>query len=395
MPNSPVPDNSAQLLIYDLPDQIDTTTTIETLHKVNVPAHTDPTATASIQQAVSLELSFEITQIYFKLKEETVKYFDYISFKISSFGTFLQVKAYDINANIYLNYVECEYGLLNDINGRKLYLISSREETTTTDKKPAKRQRQQRLVDIEITQTTAQSPTLALLHKNILTRIDVRMSSVDFVLNVVALRNVIKFFETFAGQLESTDTNRMSASNKREEKLKPSVAAETHLKEDQISGLIKKAKNSCKKSRNVLTTDLVELKLSASMAGVKARLCTTQADYFQFNVNNLDVDVTNRLAETNVGIVLSSISLLDLQEKATYRHVVSLKEDTDNLINVQLTVFKSGSGSGSQLADKCLSEKVYFRNYLDEEYFDLVVAASISKLRLMFLFKHLDTLLVS
>jgi hypothetical protein len=83
MPNSPVPDNSAQLLIYDLPDQIDTTTTIETLHKVNVPAHTDPTATASIQQAVSLELSFEITQIYFKLKEETVKYFDYISFKIS------------------------------------------------------------------------------------------------------------------------------------------------------------------------------------------------------------------------------------------------------------------------------------------------------------------------
>jgi hypothetical protein len=75
-----------------------------------------------------MELAFEITQIYFKLAEDTtdsIKYFDYITFKISSFGTFVQVKTYDRNVQVYLNYIECEYGLIKDTNGSKLYLISS------------------------------------------------------------------------------------------------------------------------------------------------------------------------------------------------------------------------------------------------------------------------------
>ena len=75
-----------------------------------------------------MELAFEITQIYFKLAEDTtdnIKYFDYITFKISSFGTFVQVKTYDRNVQVYLNYIECEYGLIKDTDGSKLYLISS------------------------------------------------------------------------------------------------------------------------------------------------------------------------------------------------------------------------------------------------------------------------------
>jgi len=377
-----------------LPDEPDNA--IESLSSVDVAAvqkcsASDPASTF-IQQAVTLELSFEITQIFITLKEENVKYFDFVSFKISSFGTFLQVKTYDLNANIYLNYVECEYGLFNDTDGSRLYLISSQRDES---KKTTKKQNQQRLVDIEITQTTSHSPTLALLHKNILTKIDVRMGSVEFVLNVVAFRNFLKFGEYFTRQLESIKKSQVNPSGKKEEKF-ISLTKMVHLKEEQIKSLIKKAKNVYKKSKNELTNDLVEIKLSASMAGVKARICTTQENYFQFNVNNLDVDVTNRITETNVAFILSSISLLDLQKITVHKQIVSLKENTDNLINVQLTIFKpGGQGSDSQQADKCLSEKIYFRNYMNENYFDLVVAASISKLRLMFFFKHLDILLVS
>ena len=56
-----------------------------------------------------MELAFKITQIYFKLAEDTtdnIKYFDYITFKISSFGTFVQMKTYDRNVQVYLNYIE-------------------------------------------------------------------------------------------------------------------------------------------------------------------------------------------------------------------------------------------------------------------------------------------------
>jgi hypothetical protein len=51
--------------------------------------------------------------------------------------------------------------------------------------------------------------------------------------------------------------------------------------------------------------------------------------------------------------------------------------------------------STSDMADVLQREKFYFRNYLDAEHFDLVVKANISKLRFMFLMRHLNTLLVS
>ena len=132
------------------------------------------------------------------------------------------------------------------------------------------------------------------------------------------------------------------------------------------------------------------------MAGVRARVSTARIDYFQLNVNNLDVHVASRPSLTDVELILSSISVQDLQANAPYTNLVSLKEDTANLVSVRLSMVNAPKGeSTSDVADVLQREKFYFRNYLDAEHFDLVVKANISKLRFMFLMRHLNTLLVS
>ena len=126
------------------------------------------------------------------------------------FILYFQVKDYDINSNIYLNYIECEYGLLNDIDGSRLYLVSSRvKEKNSNSKINVTKKFNKRLVDIEITQTSAQSPTLSLIHDNVLTKIDMKMSSIEFVLNVMAFRNIIKFFEVFTENLVYTKNKKV------------------------------------------------------------------------------------------------------------------------------------------------------------------------------------------
>ncbi len=176
--------------------------------KMSTSTNLKPTET-QISQAINLELSFEINEIYIKLIEELpqtereaakIKYFDWISFKISSFGTFVQMKTYDTNVNIYLNYAECEYGLLNDVDNSRLYLISSANRVHKPLAKTLANQNQanlrtRRLIDIEIIQTDSQSPTLNTMHENILTKIDVQVCSIDFVLNLVALRNLLTFIK--------------------------------------------------------------------------------------------------------------------------------------------------------------------------------------------------------
>ena len=341
----------------------------------------------NFQQAINLELSFEIKEIFLKIVEDTedsVKYFDYISFKISSFGTCMQMKTYDNHVNVYLDYVECEYGLLKDIDGSKLFLLSSRRT----------RNESQKLVDIDIMQTYAQSPTLVLMHNNILTKVDVKMSSVDFVLNLIALRNMMRFIDIFQKNLDYSKT--LALNEKVIGQKESDTSKFPHLNEEQISHFVSKTKKIYKKNRakGIITSNLIELQLNAKLDGVKARLTTAHSNYFQFNVNNFQLNVENRISEKNIAIVLNSISVLDMQANATYEQIVSLKENTDNLIDVNLTMFNAPKDAdASKIADMFQNEKFYFKNYLNEEYFDLVVKANISKLRLMFVYKHLDTLL--
>ena len=340
-----------------------------------------------LQQAINLELSFEINEILFKLTEEAAEktYFDWILFKILSCGTFVQMKTYDTSVNIYLNYVECEYGLLNDIDGTKLYLVSSMD-------RDASKHTLRSLVDIEIIQTDAQSPTLGLLHHNILTNVEMKMCSLNFVLNLVAIKNLLKFVDMFQNSFEMPKYEINQSEPLKTAVKKP--AALPYLNEDQIKLLVTKAARQLKPREH---SNVIELKLNAVMDGVKARVCTAHSNYFQLNVNNFQLNLLNKQAENNVDIILNSISVQDLQPGANYENIVSLKENTDNLISVNLAFVNppvEASQNESKLARQFQKEKVYFKNYLNKDHFDLLLKANISKLRFLFVYKHLDTLLV-
>lgn len=71
-------------------------------------------------QTIMLEFSFEIEEINFKLKEDKPVNFDYIEMKISSFGTFAQLKTYSNHVDIYLKQISVFYGLFKDVNGETL-----------------------------------------------------------------------------------------------------------------------------------------------------------------------------------------------------------------------------------------------------------------------------------
>ena len=174
------------------------------------------------------------------------------------------------------------------------------------------------------------------------------------------------------------------------------------LNDDQIKNLLAKYTKPAEKQTKVADSNeysnYTELKLSANMDGIRARVCTSRQNYFKVSVENLEVSVLNKGNEQNLGFVLNSISVQDLEPHVTYANIVSLMENTSNLINVQLTLVntpRTSLSSSSLLAAQYQSEKFYFRNYLNENHFDLTVNANISKLRLMFLYKHLNTVLVS
>ncbi len=345
-----------------------------------------------IQQSIDLEFSFEINNIYFTLKEQKPTFFDAIIFKISSFGAFIQNKTYDTNINIYLNQVECEYVLLNDTDGTKLYIIKSQDKRSSNIL-------DNRLVDIEILQTDTQSPTLSLLHNNVLNKIDIKLSSLDFVLNLIAVRNMIQFLDKFQENIEKnlveTVNNTEKTQQLQQQKVKNSPNMPL-LNDNQIIHLLFKKSTGINPKMKILTnSNLIELKLNAKMDGIRARVSTRKQNYFLINVNNFEVNLKSKSTEKNIELILNSISVQDLDTTAIYKNIVSLKENTDNLIHINLVMFNSPPISDSKLANKCQSEKFYFKNYLNEDYFDLIVTANISKLRLMFLYKHLNTVLVN
>ena len=64
-----------------------------------------------------MELSFEINEITFRLRENKPVNFDFIEFKIESFGTSIEIKTYSNEMNIYLKKISMLYDLFNDVNG--------------------------------------------------------------------------------------------------------------------------------------------------------------------------------------------------------------------------------------------------------------------------------------
>lgn len=137
---------------------------------------------AEVNQAIMVEFSFEIEEITFKLKEERPVNFDYIELKIASFGAFAQIKTFSQHADVYLKQISLFYGLFKDVNGDKLYLIRSANEKRSSD-----------LINIRISNTSSDSPVLGSIHENVLTRVDIDLCMIEFVLNLIAMKNMLRF----------------------------------------------------------------------------------------------------------------------------------------------------------------------------------------------------------
>ena len=363
-----------------------------------------------VKQKISLEFAFEIGEMRFTLQETVVRHFDHITMRVASFGTALQLKTYDSTYHIYLKQIECEYGLLTDVGGAKLYLVSS-SLTEKTDN----------LVDVRITQTGLMSPTLGSVHKNVMTNVNVRFGLVIFVFNPIAARNVMLFVDELKGHVTSTAANEATAHKymhtmrkvtkmivKRIYAIQPNSI---YLSDQKIKELIwssssspQSGKTTSKRGGNqqaiqlfsAVDVDIVKLKCEAKMDGFKVRLCTQTQNYLQFSVSNLTVDSVHRRDELRIDFELQSMSVRDLYPRAIFTHIVSLNDAHEsNLIRVQLVIHSppAVANNSNALARQYNKERFFFRNYLNADYFDLVVKANISKLRFVCLNKHLNLLL--
>lgn len=346
-------------------------------------------------QAINLEFSFEINEIIFKLKEDKSANFDFIEFKISSFGTIAQFKTYDNHIDVYLKQISLQYGLFNDVNGDKLYLLRSVNEKSSSKSSGD-------LINIRIINTSVDSPTLNSLHANTLTKVDVDLCMIDFVVNLIAIKNMLKLADNLERYLKQTSTESTSvdlASKLMKPKAKSS-ANQVLLSDFKIMSLLnsKGENKNSKKPKFLVDENLIEFKLNARLDGIRARICTSKKNYFQVEVKKFESVVTGKLAEMDVDLSLNSITVLDLDSSLFYSKMLSLKEDSQNLINLQVRLVnppRTSLNSLSDIAKQYQKEKFYFKNYLNEEHFDIIVKANISKLQVVFLFKQLNTFMVS
>ena len=348
---------------------------------------------SKLQQTINIQLSFEINRIEFILSEEKIRYFDFISFEINSFGAFFQNKTYDNYLNVYLNQIKCEYGLIKDTNGSNLYLLSSALNQDNNEKL--------NLIDIKLIQTSSDSPTLSSQLDNILVNVTCEMRSIDFVLNPLAFRNVLLFVNEFQNTLKLVSTGENGSKKISKNYAKSNDSSQLYHSEEKIKELVnwsllsKQTKLITSKKKKYVNPDLIDIKLVGKLDAIRVRICTRVKDYFQLNVNHFDLNMLNKYDENKIDLVLNSISVQDLDEKAKYKYIVSLKENSENLIKVNLVLKnppKAPSFDSSDIANKYRKEKFYFKNYLDSNFFDLIVQAHVSKLCFVFLYQHLNIL---
>lgn len=383
-------------LLDDLDEGLDPSTSkldernfLDELNKLNRDKSVDSISSAdsTIQQTVDVELSFEINELQVKLKEDEPENFDFILLKVASFGTSITLKSYDSEINVYLKQVSCEYGLFNDTDGEKLYLFKScnRNESRSMD-----------LINIDIVSTGLDSPTLKTLHGNSLTTINVDLCLVDVVVNLIALRNMFKFADKFDRYLNSAKYDKYQSDVKSLDK--PNTSSNNNqplLGDGQIMALLKSATPTTRKF--LIDPDVIEYKLNARFDGIRARLGTKSKRYFQIEVKNFQLNIENKLTHMNLDMTLNSISILDLDSAhSSYGRILSLKEDSQDLIRVNVRLVtppRSSLAGQSIISNRYRKEKFYFRNYLDESFFDICVKANISKVKVIFLFRQVNTLL--
>jgi hypothetical protein len=323
----------------------------------------------------------------------------------------MQAMTYDLNMHVYLKQITCEYGLFNDVDNGRLYLISS------MNKESGAQAAVPNLIDIKLVSTDPDSPTLNRLHRDVLMNIDLKLTLIDVVLNLNVMKNMTSFAEKFEKSLNrikyqeyerEVDNLHKSSLSSSQQKKSPVVSQAMSLPllaDAKIKSILSTAGSDessvsvpARRKRFIIDLDKVELKLNARFDGLRVRLCTQKKNYFQIDISRLEAELKNLPAEKNLDLVLNSISVLDLDENnVSYRRILSLKESSQDLIRVQIKMFNpppTPLTQSSLLAAQYQKEKFYFKNYYNENYFDIEVTADISKVQFVFLYKNLNTLMV-
>lgn len=86
--------------------------------------------------------------------------------------------------------------------GEKLYLIRSANEKCSSD-----------LINIRILNTNEENPQFSSLYNNCLTKIDVDLCMIDFVANLIALKNLFKFTDTLQTYFHRNQQNTIQNTN--------------------------------------------------------------------------------------------------------------------------------------------------------------------------------------
>lgn len=169
------------------------------------------------------------------------------------------------------------------------------------------------------------------------------------------------------------------------------------LSDTMIKNILENKSKSQQPPRFLIDSSLVEFKINAKFDGVRARICTPRRNYFEAHLTRFETTVTAKLTEIAIDVSLNSITMLDMDPATIYDKMLSLKEDQNELVKLQIKLVnppKTKLEDDSELGKLYQKQKFFFKNYLNEQHFDIFITAHISKLRTIFLFKHINTFLV-
>lgn len=329
-----------------------------------------------VRQSVNMELEFEIKEITIKISEDEKKYFDTITLRLKSIGALVAMKSYDIQANIYLNYVAMEYSLFNDLDGSKLFFL--RSLTNQKDSSDDLFLEQNRLIDVKVIKTDESSPTLQY-HNNTLLFAEIKFQSINFVLHQQAFENILKFIKKLSSEIQPSEKLTAEPSQTHKEEVSQTITKKRTDSLDDNSFEQYLAING-KKYQNY-NQNLVLFKINAKMNEVKARLCNHQTDLFQISVNNFETNYESRHFYNYLNLTLQQIGIKDIRQGVYFENLLGLQENQEKLIDINMRLFNGNK------------KKRAIMNYLNTDFYDIELVVKISKLNCLFLYQHVNIIL--
>jgi hypothetical protein len=343
----------------------------------------------NIDQNFLLELKFEIKRIELKLKEEKTN-LDWILFKMESFGMNLEIKSYQTALNIYLNHLVCRYGLLNDVNGKKLYLFSPLNSHNRESNEIKK------LININLTKTDMLNSRDR--KENAPTNVDIDMGNFAIVFNLIAFKKIFDYVETLQHSFYKFESSQLSQADF--EFLKKSNISIEHknniplLNDAQIKRLAQTKTKLYKPRHSALLTNL---KINLNVDAFRLRFMTKKVNYYYLDLKKTEILIMDSDACLTINVLIKTGVLKDLEPNAIFSEILSIEEEkTDSLIHFNVKVIgQPKTHSDSSLEMRYNSEINFFKKYFLADSFDIFIKANVPRLRHVLFYKHWDVFLVN